>query len=135
MEVVSVADLFIGSKTFTDRVYTFTSVGNYKKSCWFIRGPNGDSHTASNLVQTSIDVPFLCTVYLDFWGGSDHLKQVSEWIEDWSESSTAMPTTFDQYGPGIVMERHFDAGVINLMGNNRLGTYYAFVCPQGILRV
>lgn len=129
MEVVSVADLYIGNKTFTDRWYTFNTVGYYRKDCWFIRGANDDSQTASNVVQTYVDVQFPCTIYLDFWYAKSKksIKHI-HWIKDWVESKKT-PTTFDQYGPGIVVERNFEAGTINLMGNNRLGTYYAFVCP------
>ena len=134
METVSVADLAIGSKVYTDREFKFSNVGNYAKTCIFVRGANDDKLTASTSVQTTLAVPFASTIYLDFWGGSEHLKYVSSWIGPWSVTSYATPTKiFPGGGPGTVMKRDFDAGTINLMGNNgfRAGTYYAFVCRQG----
>ena len=133
MEIVSVIDIINGSKPFIDRPYTFSTAGNYRKSCMFIRGANDDKDTNANSVQTTINVRSPCTVYLDFWGGSSHLAKVSSWIGDWNESANAKATVFDQYGPGIVMKRDFQDAKINLMGNNGHGngTYYAFVCPQG----
>ena len=133
METVPVADLAIGSRPFTDREYKFTTIGNYPKTCTFVRGANDDKNTDSASVQTTLEVPFASTVYLDFWRGTKHLDQVSSWIGGWSVASHATPTAFDSWGPGTVMKRNFDAGTINLMGNdgNGHGTYYAFVCPQG----
>ena len=140
MEVVSVTDLAVGNTPFTDRKYHLTVVGNYPKECFFIRGANDDKDTLPHEVQTSIDVRFPATVYLDFWGGSVHLSKVSTWIGDWRVAADATPTTFDRpgktsRGPGIVMKKNFDAGIIELMGNNGdgHGSYYAFVCPQGNL--
>ena len=138
MEIVPVTDLAVGSKPFTDRRHSFTSVGNYPNKCVFIRGANNDKDTSPNKVQTSINVRIPCTIYLDFWGGSGHLSKVSAWIGNWNVASNATPTTLtanENDGPGIVMKKNFDAGLINLMGNNGYGqgTYYAFVCPQGKL--
>ena len=140
MELVSMEDLAIGTKPFSDRDWTFVDVGGYSKTCIFLRGANNDKNTDSNLVQTSVYARYPCTIYLDFWGGSTHLDSVSDWIGDWKESSSATPTRFIASGvvngPGVVMERNFDTDynyVIELMGNNgyNKGTYYAFVCPQG----
>ena len=140
MEAVSVTDLTVGSKPFTDRDYTFTNVGIYPNTCFFIRSANDDKIAPSNSVQTSIHVRFPCTIYLDFWGGQNHLNLVSAaWIGDWNDASEAIPTLWGNNGPGKVMKQNFDAGTINLMGNNGgtlasgHGTYYAFVCPQGSL--
>jgi len=134
MEVVPVSELKIGSYPFTDRSYTFSSVGNYSESCSFIRGANNDKNTAPDLVQTSLEAPCASTIYLDFWGGSGHVDMVSSWIDDWTEASDATPTVFGNWGPGMVMKRDFDAGTVNLMGNNGQGhgTYYTFVCPRAI---
>ena len=134
MEVVSVADLSNkNSKPFTDRSYTFTDIGNYSPNCYFIRGANDDTDTDPSSVQTTLQVPFPSTVYLDFWGDSDHVAQVSSWIGSWTQELSKTPTEFLGYGPGIVMKRAFESGEINLMGNNGngRGTYYAFVCPKG----
>ena len=86
-------------------------------------------------MQTILEVPFASTIYLDFWGGQGHLDKVSSWIDGWSIATNVAPTVFAQLGPGIVVKRNFDAGTINLMGNNGggHGTYYAFVCPRGML--
>ena len=123
----------VGSKPFTDRSYVFTNTGNYPSTCTFIRGPNDDKNTPSSSVQTTLEVPFPSTIYLDFWGGDAHLKGVSSWISGWSKTSLRHPTSFSGHGPGIVMKRDFPKGTVNLMGNNGNGhgTYYAFVCPQG----
>ena len=131
MEVVT--DLAVGNKVWMDRNYKFTNVGNYPKECVFIRGSNNDKNTKSSIVQTKIHITIPCTVYLDFWGGAGHLNKVSSWSGSWNTASDATPTTFTGYGPGIVIKRNFDAGTINLMGNNGNGhgTYYAFVCPRG----
>ena len=137
--------------------FEFTDIGNYSNSCTFVRSSNDDKNTDPSTIQTILHVPFDSTVYLDFWGGSDHLEGVSRWIGDWAEKDTIIPTKFynphfgnhggKMYGPGIVMKRDFRAGIINLMGNNGTycckyvsfycvetcsqGTYYAFVCPRG----
>ena len=133
MEVVPVSDLVIGSKVFTDRGNTFSNVGVYSDACVFIRGPNNDKNTASTSVQTTLTVPFPSTIYLDFWGGSKHIDMANSWIGSWSVASGVTPTVYGGWGPGTVMKRDFDAGKINLMGNNGNGhgTYYAFVCPRG----
>ena len=133
IETVSCADLYIGSKPFMDRTYTFSNVGNYPPTCTFIRGSNDDKNTEPSSIQTTLQVPYNSTVYLDFWGGSIHLEKVSSWIGSWTQTSSQLPTQFSGYGPGKVMKRNFDSGTINLMGNNggNHGTYYAFVCPQG----
>merc|ERR1712227_329240 len=135
METVPYADLNIGSKIWFDRRYTFTNLGNYTNDCTFIRGSNDDKNTDKSVIQTILQVPFASTVYLDFWGGSVHLQKVSSWIGDWTETTKQRGTQFGPspiYGPGIVMERDFDSGTINLMGSNGqgYGTYYAFVCPR-----
>ena len=133
MEVISVADMSIGSKTFSDRDYVFSDIGNYPSTCYFIRGPNDDKNTDHASVQTTLRIQFPSTVYLDFWGGSIHVDKVSSWIGSWSQSSSKTPTQFSNSGPGIVMKHNFGSGTINLMGNNGdgHGTYLAFVCPQG----
>ena len=50
------------------------------------------------------------------------------------------PSTFDTdgngfKGPGIVIEEDYEAGTVELMGNNGYdnGTYYVFICPRGKL--
>ena len=141
IETVPCADLYIGSKPFTDREYEFSSIGNYPSTCTFIRGPNDDKNTDPTSIQTILEVPFNSTIYLDFWGGDSHVEKVSNWIGDWKETTMHIPTQFSgwgwgkgwEWGPGKVMKRNFESGTINLMGNNGddHGTYYAFVCPQG----
>ena len=140
IEVVPYAELFIGSKAFMDRDYTFTDIGSYSPECSFIRCSNDDKNTDQSTIQTVLQVPFDSTVYLDFWGGYDHLEKVSSWIKDWKVTTVQKPTVFSAevnwgpgvWGPGTVMQRDFKEGTINLMGNNGggHGTYYAFVCPQ-----
>jgi len=134
MEVVPVSALRSGSKSYTDRDYTFSKVGSYPEWCWFIISPNDDKNTAPDSVQTSLEAKCDSTVYLDFQGGSNHVAKVSSWINDWNEASEVTPTTYGTSGPGIVMKRDFDAGTINLMGNNGAGhgTYYTFVCLRGV---
>ena len=133
MEVVSLAELSVGSKPFTDRDYTFTNIGNYSSTCYFVRGANDDKDTDPSSTQTTLQVQFPSTVYLDFWGGSSHVSKVSSWIGSWMEAPYKTLTEFSNSGPGTVMKRNFGSGTINLMGNNGdgHGTYYSFVCPQG----
>ena len=140
VEIVPISDLGSGSHVFTDRDYKFFKVGNYPETCSFIRGPNEDKKTDPDMIQTELEVPFPSTVYLDIWGGDEHLKKISKWADSWKEANTE-PTSFGPgkatWGPGKVIKRNFDAGTIGLMGNNGgeigggHGTYYAFVCPQG----
>ena len=139
MEIVSAADLASGSSVFTDRDFKFTSVGNYPDTCVFVRVANDDQNTTATSVQTTLEVQFDSTVYLDFWRGSDSLANVSSWFanSNWRVDPHITPTKFTasstKEGPGIVIKRNFGAGTIKLMGNNGngRGTYYAFVCSRG----
>merc|ERR1719160_35157 len=124
----------VGDKVFTDRDYTFTSVGDYP-GCKYILGANDDKNTAASSVQWTLTVETPVDVYLDFWGGAAHEKLgFSSWKDGWSKSEKAgarFGTSPHFWGPGAVYKKHFQAGTVALDGNggNGHGTYLAFVCP------
>ena len=61
----------VGDRPFTDRGYTFTSMGTFadRPNTFFVQPANDDKNTASNSVMWTLNVPVPVTVYLDFWGG------------------------------------------------------------------
>ena len=80
----------------------------------------------------SLTVPTAVTVYLDFWGGDDHLeKGVKDWLlstsSQWVRSSQITGSSFSpSYGPGHVYMKNFPAGQIDIYGNGGQGhgTFY-----------
>ena len=128
----------VGDRPFTDRGYTFTSMGTFadRPNTFFVQPANDDKNTASNSVMWTLNVPVPVTVYLDFWGGDTHVNNLglsdwlqastSQWVRQADEEGTAFTPS---YGPGPVFARTFPAGQIEIMGNggNGHGTFYLFV--------
>ena len=132
MPVVNEGDL-----PFTDRSYTFTTLGSFAgTSMYYIQPANNDKDTASNSVMWTINVPVPVTVYLDFWGGDTHTDTtgVADWLQtptsQWVRQTDMDGTAFTpNYGPGPVFSQTFPAGTIEIMGNGGggHGTFYLFV--------
>ena len=128
--------LVIGSKVFLDRDYTFRTVSKYPDNTVFLRISNDDKLTPANRVQFQLSVSRPVRVYLDFWGGPTHASRgFAKWQDGWEISNQA-PTAFgSSWGPGVVYTKCFDAGSIQLYGNDggctggSHGSYYVFVCP------
>ena len=150
----------VGDLPFTDRSYTFTTMGSFggdlrggtsstaraaswntdnQRPMYYVKPANDDKNTASNTVMWTLNVPVPVTIYLDFWGGDTHVNTLG--LKDWLLSPTTQwvrqldesGTAFTpNYGPGPVYSQTFPAGNIDIMGNggNGHGTFYLFVEPN-----
>ena len=130
----------VGDIPFTDRGYTFTSLGSFAGTgMYYIKPANDDKNTPSNTVMWTLNVPVPVTIYLDFWGGDVHTETtgVADWLQtptsQWIRQTDMTGTAFTPiYGPGPVFSQTFPAGPISIMGNggNGHGTFYLFVEPN-----
>ena len=134
----------VGDLPFTDRSYTFTTMGSFggdlrggtsatataaswntgnARPMYYVQPANDDKNIASNTVMWTLNVPVPVTIYLDFWGGDAHVNTLG--LKDWLLSPTTQwvrqldesGTAFTpNYGPGPVFSQTFPAGTIEIMG-------------------
>lgn len=129
-----------GDLVFTDRDYTFTSLGAFAgRSVSYVRPPNGDKKTPAHEVMWTLEAPEPVTVYLDFWGGEVHVsKGCAAWLQEgggWERTMMLGTEYSGGKGPGIVFKRDFPAGPISILGNagggvGGHGVFYVFVEPR-----
>ena len=130
IEAIPYSQISVGSRVFSDRDYSFNSIGDYSARTFYIRGPNDDKDTPAASPQWTITVNVPVIVYLDFYDGQETMG-FAQWNVGWKVSS--MSATFfacqGVCGPGVVYEKYFASGEIALYGNdgNGYGTYLAFV--------
>lgn len=124
---VKVTDLRRGGAVFFDAPVLFTTRGNYSDKCAFLWSVNKTAGTAASEVQWNLTADKEVNVYIDFGGGKAHAeKGFSKWKKGWNTSNQS--SVFDG---GVVYQKTFDAGAIQLYGNEGkgLGNYVVFVCP------
>jgi hypothetical protein len=110
-------------KTFTDRDYRFTSLGDFtpRNGFAYIRCANDDKNTASGKWQYTLNSDVAFTVYLVYYR-TDHSKK-RKWIESqgWisGEDGYKLPTwDVDREPFKEVRSKSFDAGDAHINGNN-----------------
>ena len=138
VDVISVRGA-TNAKVFTDRDYTFTTMGDYDRDCFYLRLFNEAKSTPATDVQSSFSSPWPSTVFLDMWGNQENYgfaswPDHSLWTEDPELEGRGVVfggDVGDTYGPGKVFKRTYPAGeLVNLFGNDASdGTYLVFVCP------
>ena len=132
IEAIPYSQISVGSRVFTDRDYSFNSIGDYSARTFYIRGPNDDKDTPAASPQWTITVNVPVIVYLDFYDGQETMG-FAQWNHGWKVSSMSSMSLWlnsnHQEGPGVVYEKYFAAGEISLYGNDgaHQGTYLAFV--------
>jgi len=134
----------INSLVFTDRTYTFDSLGSFAGHS-FIQMSNEDKHIRHSHVQMKLRLPQPMMVYVAKLDDT-HLPWLDEegWTltglegvtyhgtretrhTEWSEELVD-----DHYGPGQVWSKAFSAGAIELRGNDGGdGSYVMFVAHPG----
>merc|ERR550537_1241930 len=63
----------LGERPFTDRKYTFTSMGSFAGTgMYFVQPPNDDKNTPSDSVMWTLTVDVPVTIYLDVWAYDRH---------------------------------------------------------------
>jgi hypothetical protein len=143
--LVDYSDLAVGGKVWHDRSFVFTSIGAYSDDCQFMMVSNNDKNTPFEDVQYEITLGCASTVYLDFYAGDEHANVLgfSKWNAGWERSDVPSAQNSANHWQGLVFERTFPAGTVNLMGNGGQmpgtrfegsvghGTYYGFICPAG----
>eukprot|EP01043_Picozoa_sp_COSAG02_P018093 COSAG02_NODE_835_length_16654_cov_52.747569_9_plen_2865_part_01 len=120
-------------RPFTDRSYTFTSMGSFAGTgMHFVQPPNNDKNTPSNRVMWTLTVDVPVTIYLDVWSRVNTPSWLLASTSQWVHETTMEGTTFSHHEartPGRVFSQSFPPGTIEIMGNNGRGrgTFYIFV--------
>jgi hypothetical protein len=124
-----------GGHVFTDRTYTFKSLGSFAGMS-FVKMSNEDKSTPHSHVQMKLRLPQPMTVYV-----TTTLGQVLPWLasegwtevpaltvpeysgervtppKEWSGHRDTIDREEEHYGYGAVYEKTFPAGVVHLRGN------------------
>jgi len=130
----------VESFVFTDRTYTFDSLGSFEGHS-YIQMSNEDKHIRHSHVQMKLRLPQPMTVYVAKLDDTElPWLQAEGWVltglegvtyhgtretrhTEWSEELHE-----DHYGPGQVWAKTFPAGAVELRGNNGGdGSYVMFV--------
>jgi len=131
----------VGDRVFTDREYTFTSLGTFAtiiNVSHFVRAPNDDKRTGNDETMWILSVPRRVAIYLDFYSPNpQQVEGARAWLdaEGWTDCScgsrigSAFEIDGDVRGPGKVYTKYFDAGDIVLKGKgpDNSGVYLAWV--------
>lgn len=86
-------------RPFTDRSYTFTSMGSFAGTgMHFVQPPNDDKNTPSDRVMWTLTVDVPVTIYLDVWSQVNTpswlLASTSQWVHETTmEGTTFSPST------------------------------------------
>jgi len=130
----------IESLVFTDRSYTFDSLGSFTGYS-FIQMSNEDKHIRHSHVQMKLRLPKPTTIYVAKLDDTElPWLQAEGWTLTGFEGVTYHGTretrhtdwtgvvTEDHYGPGQVWQKTFPAGAVELRGNNGGdGSYVMFI--------
>eukprot|EP00929_Paragymnodinium_shiwhaense_P046215 TRINITY_DN23527_c0_g1_i1.p1 TRINITY_DN23527_c0_g1~~TRINITY_DN23527_c0_g1_i1.p1 ORF type:complete len:1262 (-),score=307.07 TRINITY_DN23527_c0_g1_i1:414-4127(-) len=124
------------SDAFSDRGnVSIISMGDFAgEDMWYIKPPDNDRETKASDPMWIIQAPVDVLIYLDFWGGESHVDLVrSQWLQKWTRTKRIGCTYSGSEPNGIVYKRFFEAGEIQIFGNNSKegtqGTFVAFVKP------
>jgi len=137
---VSIEVPALHSQVFNDRSYTFDSFGGLS-GMTFIKMSNEDKHTRHSHVQMKLRLPHPLTVYVvkltdnqlpwlqeEGWAVSS-LEGVSyHGVRSTRHKEWSGVLEDDFYGPGVVYEKTFPAGTVEMRGNNGGdGSYLMFL--------
>merc|ERR1719453_362536 len=129
----------IGSTVFYDRTYTFDSLGSFTGHS-FIKVSNEDKHIRHSHVQMKLRLPHPMILYVAQLDNSElpwleaegwtltNLTGVSyHGVRQTRHTDWSGELHEDHYGPGVVWQKTFPAGVVELQGNNGgMGSYVIF---------
>merc|ERR1719446_1733506 len=132
------------SHVFSDREYTFDSLGSFTGHS-FIKMSNEDKHIRHSHVQAKLRLPRPLTIYVakldttelpwlasEGWSHS-YLEGISyHGVRQTRHTDWSGELNEDFYGPGEVYQKTFPAGTVELRGNNGGdGSFLMFVASPG----
>jgi hypothetical protein len=131
------------SQVFTDREYIFDSLGSFTGYS-YVKMANDDKQIRHSHVQMKLRLPQPTTIYVaklddstlpwleqDGWAVSS-LEGVSyHGVRQTRHTDWSGVLTEDHYGPGVVWQKTFTAGIVEMRGNNGGdGSYLIFIASH-----